>query len=195
MGSQCQNVLCFVLVVEWVSTLYFRRLRHLVLSLSGGWIEKAVERTPCRKEDSQSLFWPECLGLWDTAQEPKLSPRTRCQGELMTCKLVRLGWESYCSGSRGYLSGWWWPLSKKGYDYSLCLVFMNLSLLRKITECLMGSLRVSIGTQAGIFLNLEKAIFRSLWGTDMERRGCWSTVLGGHGPWGYQRAKTQILLG
>lgn len=59
---------------------------------------------------------------------------------------------------------------------------MNLSLLRKITECLMGSLRVSIGTQAGIFLNLEKAIFRSLWGTDMERRGCWSTVLGGHGP-------------
>lgn len=130
-------------------------------------IEKAVERTPCRKEDSQSLFPPECLGLWDTAQGPKLSPRTRCQGELMTCKLVMFGWERYCSGSRGYLSGWW-LLSKKGCDYSLCLVFMNLSLLRKITECLMGSLRVSIGTQAGIFLNLEKAIFHSLWGTDME---------------------------
>lgn len=44
-----------------------------------------------------------------------------------------------------------WPLSKEGCDYSLYLVFSNLYLFRKITKCVMGSLRVGTGTQAGVF--------------------------------------------
>lgn len=145
-GSQWQNVTLCLLLNEWLNNI-LGRLCHLVLSKSGGWYAIGKENSMWKRRTVFVLT--ECLGLWYTTQGAKMRPRSSCQGKLLTFRLVGLEWERCLSRLWDTWVGGGDLWVRKGV--TLYLVFTNLSLLRKINECLMGSLRVRIGTRAGFF--------------------------------------------